>query len=97
MAIDPHLEIIYKIIDEIVKRRKQLRISHEKLASEVGLDRSTISLIESKKRIPSILNIYKICKALGLSLGVLIQNESLIKNIEMNTNSSMDNEDDEKV
>ena len=72
MAQDINLNIVYKIIDEIVAKRKELGISHEKLAASIGLSRSAISLIESKKRIPSILNILKICKALDISLGKLV-------------------------
>jgi transcriptional regulator with XRE-family HTH domain len=72
MAQDINLNIVHEIIDEIVTKRKELGISHETLATSTGLNRSTISLIESKKRIPSILNVIRICKALGLSLGKLV-------------------------
>ena len=72
MAQDINLNIVHEIIDEIITKRKELGISHETLGISTGLNRSTISLIESKKRIPSILNVIRICKALGLSLGKLM-------------------------
>jgi transcriptional regulator with XRE-family HTH domain len=72
MAQDINLHIVHEIIDEIIAKRKELGMSHEKLAISTGLNRSTISLIENKKRIPSILNVIRICNALGLSLGELI-------------------------
>lgn len=60
---------VSRLIDEFVRVRMERQISHEALAKAAGVHRSTISLIESKKRIPTILTCLKISKALGLSLG----------------------------
>ena len=57
----------------ITERRKALGISHETLGKMTGLHRSTVSLIESKKRIPTILTLFMICKALDISLGDIIK------------------------
>jgi transcriptional regulator with XRE-family HTH domain len=57
---------IASIIEQLKSERIAKNISHEKLAEKCGLDRSTISLIESGKRTPTILTYLKICKALDL-------------------------------
>jgi DNA-binding XRE family transcriptional regulator len=72
MVANNELKKIHNIINEITARRKELKISHEKLAIATKLHRSTIGLIESKKRIPSLLTAMKICNALGISLGSII-------------------------
>lgn len=66
------LEIINKVIDEVRLKRRILGISHDKIAKATGLNRSAISLIESRQRIPSLLNAYIICKALDISLADII-------------------------
>jgi transcriptional regulator with XRE-family HTH domain len=68
------IEFIHKIIDEMILVRKTKGLSHQTLADLAGLNRSAISLIESKKRVPSILNVLKICNALGIKLSILISN-----------------------
>ncbi len=62
------IQIVFYVLDEIAKRRKELGMSHRSLAERTRIDRSTISLIENKKRNPSLFIILKICKALGISL-----------------------------
>ncbi len=52
------------IINAVSEARKQQGMSHEKLAEMIGLHRPIISLKESKKRIPTILTLLLICKAL---------------------------------
>jgi DNA-binding XRE family transcriptional regulator len=54
-------KIVFKLIAEIEKCRKKKGLSHDKLAKMAGLHRSTVSLIESKKRIPTILTCLKLC------------------------------------
>ena len=66
-------EIVSKVIDEITKKRKELGLSHQRLAEGAHLDRSTISLIESKKRIPSLLTTLRICGVMKLSLADLLK------------------------
>jgi transcriptional regulator with XRE-family HTH domain len=72
MAYSNELERIHNIINEISVKRKELGISHDKLAIAAKLNRSAISLIENHKRIPTLLTIMKICDALGISLGEII-------------------------
>ncbi len=67
------IAIISKVIDELAKRRIDLGLSHQRLADGAHLDRSAISLIESKKRIPSLLTALKICNVLKISLADLLK------------------------
>jgi transcriptional regulator with XRE-family HTH domain len=64
---------VSRLVDELTVLRKGQKLSHEKLAQKTGLNRSAISLIESKKRIPTILTCFKIARALDTSLGLLIR------------------------
>lgn len=66
-----------KDVDLIVARLKALRLeqkmSHEKLAEKAGLNRSTISLIEARKRQPTLLSCLRIAAALDCDLAKIIQ------------------------
>lgn len=62
-----------RLVDELTAARKEQGLSHERLAQKTGLNRSAISLIESKKRIPTILTCFKLARALDVSLAVLIK------------------------
>jgi transcriptional regulator with XRE-family HTH domain len=66
-------QIVENIIDEIAKKRKETGLSHQKLAELAQIDRSTISLIENKKRNPSFLIILKLCRALDISLAKILK------------------------
>ena len=66
-------KITLKLLDEFEKIRKQKGLSHEKLAALAGVNRSTISLLESKKRIPTIITCLKIAEALEVSLADLLK------------------------
>ena len=55
------------------KRRKELDMSHLKLAEKCGISRMAISHIEAGKRIPTIATCYKIAKALELKLSDVIK------------------------
>ena len=65
-------KITSKLIDQFSETRKQQGLSHEKLANLAGIHRSTISLLESKKMIPTIATCLKISQALGISLGEIL-------------------------
>lgn len=65
-----------RLTDQVIHRLKELRkeqgLSHEKLAKLSGLHRSSISLIESRKRQPTLYNCFRIAHALGYSLSDVI-------------------------
>lgn len=66
-----------KFLDSFGKRlaaiRKRKGITQEKLADLVEVHRTYIGFIEQGKRNPSISNIYKISKALKVSLKELFE------------------------
>lgn len=61
-----------KEVDKIVAKLREIRkkqgISHEKLAHLTGLNRSTISLTESRKSQPTVLTLLLIADALDVNL-----------------------------
>ncbi len=70
---DKHAEqLLKKVVDELMKARKEQGISHEKLAAKAGLSRPAISFIEAHKYSPTMLSCLKIAKALGLRLGDIL-------------------------
>ena len=60
------------VIERLLEARKAKGMSHDKVADSAGLHRSTISLIESRKREPTLLTCLKIASALGVNLGDII-------------------------
>ena len=61
-----------KILVEFGKRVKELRLkkglSQEAFAFEIGVHRTYMGFIERGERNPTLLNIYKISRALGVKL-----------------------------
>ena len=64
-------EIEYRFGKAIRRRRRELDLSQEQLAEKAGLHRNYISGIESGTRNPSLKNIQKLAKALGISISAL--------------------------
>jgi transcriptional regulator with XRE-family HTH domain len=54
--------------------RKANHFSQEKLADMSSLDRSFISLLESGKKQPSLITIFQLAKALGISPSKILAN-----------------------
>jgi len=54
-------------------KRTDAGFSHEQLAVKAGLDRSTISLYESGKRVPTITSALRIAQALNMPLSDMFQ------------------------
>lgn len=52
--------------------REQNRISQEKLAEKAGLHRTYIGSLERSEKIPSLVSVVKIAKALNVSVADLI-------------------------
>lgn len=65
-------KITAKLLDQFSEERQKQGLSHEKLANLAGVHRSTISLLESKKMVPTVLTCLKISEALGISLGEIL-------------------------
>lgn len=64
---------VSKLVDEFIRIRKERGMSHDALAEAAGVHRSTISLIESKKRVPTILTCLRIASALKANLSQLLK------------------------
>lgn len=60
--------IYFEIGKRIYQARKKKNMSQEQLASESGIDRSHMGFIEQGRRRPTLSTIYKIAKALEISL-----------------------------
>jgi transcriptional regulator with XRE-family HTH domain len=66
----------YPSIGELIKeKRKQLKMTQEGLANEIGVTPATISLYESGERKPDIGNIKKIASTLEISMLTLLDIE----------------------
>lgn len=66
-------ELYEEIATRIAKARKAKGMSQEALAAESGIDRSHIGFIEQGHRKPHVLTLYKITKALDISLEQLFK------------------------
>lgn len=62
------MDIALLISKTIKKLRLEKKLTQDDLAYLSGLDKTYISLIERGKRNPTVLSLYAICKALGISL-----------------------------
>jgi transcriptional regulator with XRE-family HTH domain len=58
---------------KLKKQRELCGFSQEKLAEICGFDRTYISMLETGKRNPSLLNIVKISNGLNISLSDLLE------------------------
>jgi transcriptional regulator with XRE-family HTH domain len=61
------------VIQKLTERRKQLGYSHQKVADLSGLNRSAISLIEARKREPTVLTLIRIANVLEIEVKSLFQ------------------------
>lgn len=68
--------ITKNLVALLFAERKKQELSHQKLADLAGLHRSTISLIETGKRIPTILVCLKLAMALDVRLDALLKKAS---------------------
>lgn len=64
--------IVSSVVKQLAEIRKQRGFSHETVGLRSGLHRSTISLIEARKREATLLTLIKICKAMDCDLGPLV-------------------------
>lgn len=62
--------MITKIVGDRIKfLRQQARLSQEKFALKINMDRTYLASVESRKRNISIVNLEKIINGLGISFG----------------------------
>lgn len=67
-------ELLFRFGQTIQKYRKERNISQEKLAELANLHRTYIGMIERGEKNITFLNIYKISKALNITLAELFTN-----------------------
>jgi len=65
-------DIVRKFAVLVRERRLEKGLSHERLAVLAGLDRSSISLYEAGKRVPTLTSAMRIARALGMKLSELV-------------------------
>lgn len=58
----------YELIEQIVRIRKQMKISQSELAKKANVSQQAISRLEKEKHIPKIDTLMKIIDGLGLKL-----------------------------
>lgn len=64
------LDVEFKIIEAIVRKRAQKKITQKKLAEEIGVTQSALSRFESGKGSPTLSFVKKVTAGLGLRLMV---------------------------
>lgn len=67
------MNVLQKFGQEVKKQRKIKKISQEKLGELSSLHRTYIGMLERGERNPSLKNISKIAKALGISISDLFK------------------------
>ncbi len=73
-----HLSDFSKALINTLKReRKVVGISHEKLAERAGISRQAIGKIESGERNPTMQTMYKITKAMNITLEEFVRKMDL--------------------
>lgn len=73
------IDILSRLGRSIKKYRTAARLSQEKLADIAGFDRTYISLLETGKRNPSLLNLHKTARALNVTIGKLTEDIDGVK------------------
>lgn len=63
-------EMVVKVVDMIVQRRKELELTQRDLAGMIGRTQPIIAWLEQKKHVPNLDTLAKVCRALGLELVV---------------------------
>lgn len=58
---------------KIFKRRKELKLSQEKLGSAIGVSGPTISMWEAGQNLPKTENFFSLAKALNLTVDELLE------------------------
>ena len=68
--LDPIVGELLKIMKE---RRLKLGLSHQQLADKAGVNRSTISLLESQQRNPTVQLAARVAEAMDCKLSELLK------------------------
>lgn len=69
-----HINYEMRLIDEIVKRRKELKLTQQNIADMIDAPQSTIARFEAKLVTPRFETVIKICNVLNISLNIIDNN-----------------------
>lgn len=60
-----------QIIEVIKTRRRELGITQQQLGDILGVKRQYVSMVEQRKKVPTIATLVRICDALGLDVNII--------------------------
>lgn len=66
------LELEFSIIEQVIQKRLEKKLSQKQLAEKIGTKQSAIARLEGGKANPSVAFLEKVSKALGSKLQVSI-------------------------
>lgn len=64
------LDMEYKLIEALIKKRAQKKLTQKELAAKIGVEQSALSRFESGKVSPTLSFVKKVTAGLGLRLTV---------------------------
>ena len=70
---------VNKVSERIQKLRTERRMSQMDLAVEAGISQGFLAMIETKRKIPTIMTIFKLAKALNVRASALMEDEDTLR------------------
>ncbi len=71
---DPEFEAYNRKVGERIKElRRDKNLSQEEFAQEANIDRTHVSYLETARSDPTLSTLFKVAKALGLSVSELLE------------------------
>lgn len=64
---------VNKVSERIQKLRTERRMSQMDLAVEAGISQGFLAMIETKRKIPTIMTVFKLAKALNVRASALME------------------------
>lgn len=70
---------VNKVSERIQKLRAERRMSQMDLAVEAGISQGFLAMIETKRKIPTIMTVFKLAKALNVRASALMEDEDTLR------------------
>jgi|GEM_PF-3660195 len=70
---------VNKVSERIQKLRTERRMSQMDLAVEAGISQGFLAMIETKRKIPTIMTVFKLAKALNVRASALMEDEDTLR------------------
>ncbi len=67
------VDVAERLAENLARRRQAAGLSQEELAARASVNRSVVSLIESRKRMPRVDTLVKLAGGLGVSPAALLE------------------------